>query len=184
MYPICRSIGMGCGRQQSVRLVCGRVASIGLDPGFFGTHSLRRTKATLIYRRTGNLRAVQLLLGHTRIESTRDTSALRLTMLRPSPSRLTSELPGQSGFSSAHSFGQLSATSSEVYHATRQRLAGWRGKHHAPMVPSDPSFSTGRANWKTAPRGVLALAQSCPPCASMIERQIGSPIPIPAGLVV
>ena len=37
---------------------------------FFGTHSLRRTKATLIYRRTGNLRAVQLLLGHTKIEST------------------------------------------------------------------------------------------------------------------
>jgi integrase len=36
----------------------------------YGTHSLRRTKATLIYRRTGNLRAVQLLLGHTKIEST------------------------------------------------------------------------------------------------------------------
>jgi len=36
----------------------------------FGTHSLRRTKATLIYRRTGNLRAVRLLLGHTKIEST------------------------------------------------------------------------------------------------------------------
>jgi integrase len=41
-----------------------------LNPHFFGTHSLRRTKATLIYRRTGNLRAVQLLLGHTKIEST------------------------------------------------------------------------------------------------------------------
>src|SRR5256885_653636 len=41
-----------------------------LDPHLFGTHSLRRTKATLIYRRTGNLRAVQLLLGHTKIEST------------------------------------------------------------------------------------------------------------------
>ena len=40
------------------------------QPHFFGTHSLRRTKATLIYRRTGNLRAVQLLLGHTKIEST------------------------------------------------------------------------------------------------------------------
>ena len=38
--------------------------------GLYGTHSLRRTKATLIYRRTGNLRAVQLLLGHTKIEST------------------------------------------------------------------------------------------------------------------
>ena len=46
------------------------IAGIGLDPHVFGTHSLRRTKATLIYRRTGNLRAVQLLLGHTKIEST------------------------------------------------------------------------------------------------------------------
>ncbi len=46
------------------------LALIGLDPSIFGTHSLRRTKATLIYRKTGNLRAVQLLLGHTKIEST------------------------------------------------------------------------------------------------------------------
>jgi integrase len=46
------------------------IAGIGLDPRFFRTHSLRRTKATLIYRRTGNLRAVQLLLGHKKIEST------------------------------------------------------------------------------------------------------------------
>jgi integrase len=46
------------------------IAGIGLDPHLFGTHSLRRTKATLIYRRTGNLRAVQLLLGHTKMEST------------------------------------------------------------------------------------------------------------------
>ncbi|MGB8237864.1 MAG: integrase [Pseudolabrys sp.] len=43
---------------------------IGLDPHLYGTHLLRRTKATLIYRRIGNLRAVQLLLGHTKIEST------------------------------------------------------------------------------------------------------------------
>jgi integrase len=46
------------------------IGSIGLDPRLFGTHSSRGTKATLIYRRTGNLRAVQLLLGHTKIEST------------------------------------------------------------------------------------------------------------------
>ena len=52
------------------RLVSSWIAGIGLDPRLFGTHSLRRTKATLIYRRTGNLRAVQLLLGHTKIEST------------------------------------------------------------------------------------------------------------------
>jgi integrase len=56
--------------RQYARLLADWVASIGLDPHLFGTHSLRRTKATLIYRRTGNLRAVQLLLGHTKIEST------------------------------------------------------------------------------------------------------------------
>ena len=56
--------------RQYARLVGKWIASIGLDPSLFGTHSLRRTKATLIYRRTGNLRAVQLLLGHKKIEST------------------------------------------------------------------------------------------------------------------
>jgi len=56
--------------RQYSRLVSRWIASIGLDATLFGTHSLRRTKATLIYRRTGNLRAVQLLLGHTKIEST------------------------------------------------------------------------------------------------------------------
>jgi integrase len=56
--------------RQYARLLSDWLAAIGLDPHLFGTHSLRRTKATLIYRRTGNLRAVQLLLGHTKIEST------------------------------------------------------------------------------------------------------------------
>jgi integrase len=56
--------------RQYARLLSQWIASIGLDPSLFGTHSLRRTKATLIYRRTGNLRAVQLLLGHTKVEST------------------------------------------------------------------------------------------------------------------
>jgi integrase len=64
----------GAGRsmttRQYARLVSEWIANIGLHPHLFGTHSLRRTKATLIYRRTGNLRAVQLLLGHTKIEST------------------------------------------------------------------------------------------------------------------
>lgn len=60
----------GLTTRQYARLVGEWAASIGLDPLKFGTHSLRRTKATLIYRRTGNLRAVQLLLGHTKIEST------------------------------------------------------------------------------------------------------------------
>jgi integrase len=62
--------GHGLTTRQYARLVGQWIASIGLDPLKFGTHSLRRTKATLIYRRTGNLRAVQLLLGHTKIEST------------------------------------------------------------------------------------------------------------------
>lgn len=56
--------------RQYARLFADWIASIGLDARIFGTHSLRRTKAALIYRRTGNLRAVQLLLGHTKIEST------------------------------------------------------------------------------------------------------------------
>ena len=60
----------GLTTRQYARLVGEWIASIGLDPMKFGTHSLRRTKATLIYRRTGNLRAVQLLLGHQRVEST------------------------------------------------------------------------------------------------------------------
>ena len=46
------------------------VEEIGLDPTAYGTHSIRRTKPSLIYRRTKNLRAVQLLLGHTQLEST------------------------------------------------------------------------------------------------------------------
>jgi integrase len=57
-------------RRQYARIVDGWVQQIGLDPALYGTHSLRRTKASLIYRRTKNLRAVQLLLGHTKLEST------------------------------------------------------------------------------------------------------------------
>jgi integrase len=65
-----------CGKErclstrQYARLLSEWIAGIGLNPALFGTHSIRRTKATLIYRRTGNMRAVQLLLGHTKIEST------------------------------------------------------------------------------------------------------------------
>ncbi len=65
-----RRPGRCMSTRQYARLVSDWIRSIGLDPSSFGTHSLRRTKATLIYRRTGNLRAVQLLLGHTKIEST------------------------------------------------------------------------------------------------------------------
>jgi site-specific recombinase XerC len=56
--------------RQYGRLLLYWVAEIGLDPADYGTHSLRRTKAAQIYRKTSNLRAVQLLLGHAKIEST------------------------------------------------------------------------------------------------------------------
>jgi integrase len=56
--------------RQYARLLDAWVESIGLDPTEYGTHSLRRTKPTLVYKRTKNLRAVQLLLGHRNLEST------------------------------------------------------------------------------------------------------------------
>lgn len=56
--------------RQYARIVDCWVRQIGLDPCAYGTHTMRRTKPTLIYRRTKNLRAVQLLLGHTKLEST------------------------------------------------------------------------------------------------------------------
>jgi integrase len=65
-----RGFGQCMTTRQYARLLSGWLASTGLDHKLFDTHSLRRTKATLIYRRTGYLRAVQLLLGHTKIEST------------------------------------------------------------------------------------------------------------------
>ena len=92
-----RVINLSCGtkpiqqqRQKVVPLAEGRVLEIGigsgfnlpyydptkverligLDPAEYGTHSMRRTKASLIYRRTKNLRAVQILLGHSKMEST------------------------------------------------------------------------------------------------------------------
>jgi integrase len=58
------------GTRQYTRIVDAWVKEIGLDAAAYGTHSIRRTKASLIYRRTKNLRAVQLLLGHTKLEST------------------------------------------------------------------------------------------------------------------
>jgi len=56
--------------RQYARIVKSWVMRIGLNPRDYGTHSLRRTKATLIYQRTKNLRAIQLLLGHRKLEST------------------------------------------------------------------------------------------------------------------
>lgn len=56
--------------RQYARIVGTWITSIGLDQSGYGTHSMRRTKAAQIYRKTGNLRAVQLLLGHAKLEST------------------------------------------------------------------------------------------------------------------
>ena len=56
--------------RQYARIVKFWVAAIGLDQALYGTHTMRRTKASLIYRRTKNLRAIQLLLGHSKLEST------------------------------------------------------------------------------------------------------------------
>jgi integrase len=56
--------------RQYARIVHSWVRSVGLDSSAYGTHSMRRTKASQIYKKTGNLRAVQLLLGHTKLEST------------------------------------------------------------------------------------------------------------------
>jgi site-specific recombinase XerD len=55
---------------QYARIVHAWVESAGLDSSAYGAHSMRRTKAAQIYKKTGNLRAVQLLLGHTKLEST------------------------------------------------------------------------------------------------------------------
>ena len=58
------------GTRQYARILEGWIEELGLDTAAYGTHSIRRTKRTMIYRRTKNLRAVQLLLGHTKLEST------------------------------------------------------------------------------------------------------------------
>lgn len=65
-----RGVGTHLSLRQYSRIVKEWTACIGLDQNRYGTHSLRRTKATLIYKRTKNIRAIQLLLGHTKLEST------------------------------------------------------------------------------------------------------------------
>lgn len=70
LFPSRLSLSPHLSTRQYARIVESWVESIGLDPGPYGTHTMRRTKATLIYRKTKNLRAVQLLLGHTKLEST------------------------------------------------------------------------------------------------------------------
>ena len=70
LFPSRVSASPHLSTRQYSRIVGGWAESIGLDPAAYGTHSMRRTKPTLIYRRTRNLRAVQLLLGHSKLEST------------------------------------------------------------------------------------------------------------------
>jgi integrase len=70
LFPSRRHESPHVSTRQYARTVHRWVASNGLDSSAYGTHSMRRTKVTLIYRRTKNIRAVQLLIGHTRIEST------------------------------------------------------------------------------------------------------------------
>lgn len=70
LFPSRVSTSPHLSTRQYARILHRWVADIGLDGAAYGTHSMRRTKASLIYRRTKNLRAVQLLLGHAKLEST------------------------------------------------------------------------------------------------------------------
>lgn len=70
LFPTRLAASKHLSTRQYARIVDSWVTQIGLDSGAYGTHSLRRTKPTLIYKRTKNIRAVQLLLGHTKLEST------------------------------------------------------------------------------------------------------------------
>lgn len=70
LFPSRTKKGAHISTRQYARIVKSWVSQIGLSASDYGTHSMRRTKATLIYKRTKNLRAIQLLLGHTKLEST------------------------------------------------------------------------------------------------------------------
>lgn len=70
LFPSRMVHGSHLSTRQYIRLVKSWVALVGLEPAAYGTHSLRRTKVAMLYRKTGNLRACQLLLGHTKLEST------------------------------------------------------------------------------------------------------------------
>ena len=70
LFPSRQRSSKRLSTRQYARMMKEWTRSIGLDPSRYGTHSMRRTKATLIYRQTKNLRAVQLLLGHTKLDST------------------------------------------------------------------------------------------------------------------
>jgi integrase len=82
LFPGRRGPDQNLTTRQYARLVSEWVSGIGLDPLKYATHSMRRTKATLIYRRTGNLRAVQLLLGHSKIDYVPCRTMSRRAMIR------------------------------------------------------------------------------------------------------
>jgi integrase len=70
VFPSRTNAAAHISTRQYARLVDEWIVAIDLNPAFYGTHSMRRTKVALIYKKTGNLRAVQILLGHTKLEST------------------------------------------------------------------------------------------------------------------
>src|SRR5207244_1181074 len=105
--------------RQYSRIVESWVASIGLDAAAYGTHSLRRTKATLIYRRTRNLRAVQLLLGRTKLESNVRYLGIESTMHWRSPSRPRCSLVSDRRFRRS-----LTGPRADIFKTNRPAFAG------------------------------------------------------------
>lgn len=69
-FPSVSRLSQHTGTRQYARIVDQRVCMIDLEPDGYGTHTLRRTKSSLVYKKVGNLRACQLLLGHMKLEST------------------------------------------------------------------------------------------------------------------
>ena len=111
-----RGFGQCMTTRQYARLLAGWIASIGLDPKLFGTHSLRRTKATLIYRRTGNLRPCSSCLATPKSKAPSDTLASRWMMLSRLRNKSMSEIPGQSGHALPDQHRQIWANSVRTGH--------------------------------------------------------------------
>ena len=70
LFPSPRKPGRHICYHYYANIVKSWVSKLGLDITQYGTHSLRRTKASLIYAKTKKLRAIQLLLGHSKLQST------------------------------------------------------------------------------------------------------------------
>jgi hypothetical protein len=134
--------------RQYARLVHRWVESIGLESALYGTHSMRRTKAAQIYRKTGNLRAVQLLIGHTKLESTVRYPGVEVddALNMPSRSSFNRRPPGPPAsrrWSLTHHkradqkrpLGRVTRWSS----ARIERRGGWDGE--GTLTPTPPSAS-------------------------------------------